>query len=183
MPFFRMRHGRHASRHVDANYDERAVMVRGRKREAAGAKAVIVSLQRGLTSMGPLRAAAALMRLNQRNGFDCPGCAWPEERGGRKLAEFCENGAKAVAEEAAKRVVTPEFFARHSIADLRSPGRRSEPNVLTLDAADERAGQVVGLTDGIDVWQTTVQFAHDGFELQLRHVTAETEMGTAAAKR
>ena len=58
------------------------------------------------------------LRLNQRHGFDCPGCAWPEEHGGRKLAEFCENGAKAVAEEATKRVVTPEFFARHSIADL-----------------------------------------------------------------
>ncbi len=68
--------------------------------------------------MGPLRTAASLVRLNQRNGFDCPGCAWPEEPGGRKFAEFCENGAKAVAEEATKRVVTPDFFARHSIADL-----------------------------------------------------------------
>ncbi len=51
----------------------------------------------------PVRTAAALARLNQRHGFDCPGCAWPEEHGGRKLAEFCENGAKAVAEEATKR--------------------------------------------------------------------------------
>ena len=59
-------------------------------------KAVMVSLQRGVTSMGPLRTAAALVRLNQRKGFDCPGCAWPEEHGGRKFAEFCENGAKAV---------------------------------------------------------------------------------------
>ena len=67
----------------------------------------MVSLQRGLKSMGALRTAAALARLNQRKGFDCPGCAWPEEHGGRKLAEFCENGAKAVAEEATKRVVTP----------------------------------------------------------------------------
>ena len=66
----------------------------------------------------PVRTAAALARLNQRHGFDCPGCAWPEEHGGRKLAEFCENGAKAVAEEATKRVVTPEFFARHSVAEL-----------------------------------------------------------------
>ncbi len=83
----------------------------------------MVSMQRGVTSMGPLRTAAALVRLNQRKGFDCPGCAWPEEHGGRKFAEFCENGAKAVAEEATKRVVTPDFFARHSIADLRAAPR------------------------------------------------------------
>ncbi|EUA42536.1 molybdopterin oxidoreductase family protein [Mycobacterium xenopi 4042] len=76
--------------------------------------------------------------MNQRNGFDCPGCAWPEEPGGRKIAEFCENGAKAVAEEATKRVVTPEFFARHSIADLEArpeywlsqQGRLTHPMVL-----------------------------------------------------
>ena len=77
-------------------------------------------MRRGFEQMGPLRTAAALTRLNQRHGFDCPGCAWPEEHGGRKLAEFCENGAKAVAEEATKRVVTPEFFARHSVAERDS---------------------------------------------------------------
>jgi hypothetical protein len=58
--------------------------------------AVMVSLRRGLKAMGALRTGAALARLNQRHGFDCPGCAWPEEHGGRKFAEFCENGAKAV---------------------------------------------------------------------------------------
>ena len=105
-----------AQRDVDVEYDEHAVTITPPEREAAGVKAVMVSLQRGLTSMGPLRTAATWAKLNQRDGFACPGCAWPEEH--RKLAEFCENGAKAVAEEAAKRVVTPEFFARHSIADL-----------------------------------------------------------------
>lgn len=85
-----------ASRDVLADYDEQAVTVAPRKREAAGVRAVMVSLQRGMQQMGALRTAAALARLNQRNGFDCPGCAWPEEPGGRKLAEFCENGAKAV---------------------------------------------------------------------------------------
>src|SRR6202048_5244882 len=123
---------------IDAGYDERAVTVTPPKHEAAGVKAVMVSLQRGLESMGALRTAAALARLNQRHGFDCPGCAWPEEHGGRKLPEFCENGAKAVAEEATKRVVTPEFFARHSIADLAArpeywlsqQGRLTHPMVL-----------------------------------------------------
>ncbi|GJO01220.1 putative oxidoreductase [Mycobacterium marinum] len=101
-------------------------------------RAVLVSLQRGLEQMGALRTAAALARLNQRNGFDCPGCAWPEEPGGRKLAEFCENGAKAVAEEATRRTVTPEFFARHSVTELLAKpeywlsqqGRLSHPMVL-----------------------------------------------------
>ena len=129
---------RHPNRDIDAGFDEHAVTVTGPEHEAAGVKAVMVSLQRGLESMGAVRTAAALARLNQRHGFDCPGCAWPEEHGGRKLAEFCENGAKAVAEEATKRVVTPEFFARHSIADLEGrpeywlsqQGRLTHPVVL-----------------------------------------------------
>lgn len=123
---------------IDADYDEHNVISTGAKHEAAGVEAVLVSMRRGFEQMGPLRTAAALSRLNQRHGFDCPGCAWPEEHGGRKLAEFCENGAKAVAEEATKRVVTPEFFARHSVAELETKpeywlsqqGRLSRPMVL-----------------------------------------------------
>ncbi|HEX3545133.1 MAG TPA: FdhF/YdeP family oxidoreductase [Mycobacterium sp.] len=125
-------------RDIDVVYDEHAVVTTGAEHEAAGVKAVLVSLQRGLESMGAVRTAAALARINQRHGFDCPGCAWPEEHGGRKLAEFCENGAKAVAEEATTRVLTPGFFARHSIADLQArpeywlskQGRLAEPMVL-----------------------------------------------------
>jgi anaerobic selenocysteine-containing dehydrogenase len=132
---------RHPDRDIDADFDEHAVVVPGPKHEAAGVNAVMVSLQRGLESMGAVRTAAALARLNQRHGFDCPGCAWPEEHGGRKLAVFCENGAKAVAEEATTRVVTPEFFARHSIADLEGhpeywlsqQGRLTHPVVVALD--------------------------------------------------
>lgn len=123
---------------VDASYDERDIEITGAKHEAAGVKAVMVSMQRGFSEMGPLRTAATLSRLNQRHGFDCPGCAWPEEHGGRKLAEFCENGAKAVAEEATKRVVTTDFFARHSVAELSAKpeywlsqqGRLTHPMVL-----------------------------------------------------
>lgn len=126
------------ARDIDADYDEHHVISTGAKDEAAGVKAVLVSMQRGFEQMGPLRTAAALTKLNQRHGFDCPGCAWPEEHGGRKLAEFCENGAKAVAEEATKRVVTPEFFARHTIAELETKpeywlsqqGRLAQPMVL-----------------------------------------------------
>ena len=88
------------------------------KRVAAGVPAVLVALRHSLAQMGPLRTAETLAKVNQREGFDCPGCAWPEEPGGRRLAEFCENGAKAVAEEATRRMVTPEFLAAHSVADL-----------------------------------------------------------------
>ena len=129
---------RHPDHDIDATFDEHAVVATGAEHEAAGVKAVMVSLQRGLEQMGPVRTAAALARLNQRHGFDCPGCAWPEEPGGRKLAEFCENGAKAVAEEATKRTVTPEFFGRHSVAELAAQpeywlsqqGRLTHPMVL-----------------------------------------------------
>ncbi|EWC61932.1 putative formate dehydrogenase oxidoreductase protein [Actinokineospora spheciospongiae] len=92
--------------------------VREPKRWAAGIPGVAVSLNRGVQQMGAARTARTLRLLNQREGFDCPGCAWPEPQGHRKLAEFCENGAKAVAEEATRRRVGPEFFAEHSVAEL-----------------------------------------------------------------
>lgn len=122
----------------DASFDEHAIVTSAPKSEAAGVKAVMVSLRRGIEQMGVTRTAATLTRLNQRHGFDCPGCAWPEDAGGRKVAEFCENGAKAVAEEATRRVVTPEFFARHSVAELdgqpeywlSQQGRLTHPMVL-----------------------------------------------------
>lgn len=129
---------RASGKDVDSDYHEHDVTVAPRKGEAAGLRAVWVSLQRSLGQMGLVRTGAAWARLNQRNGFDCPGCAWPEEQGGRKIAEFCENGAKAVAEEATSRVITPEFFARHSVEELSSKpeywlsqqGRLTHPMVL-----------------------------------------------------
>jgi molybdopterin-dependent oxidoreductase alpha subunit len=68
--------------------------------------------------MGVVRALETLSKVNQKDGFDCPSCAWPDPDGERKLAEFCENGAKAVASEATKKRVTPAFFAEHSVAAL-----------------------------------------------------------------
>ena len=63
-----------------------------------------------------------LLKLNQKDGFDCPSCAWPDPDGERKTAEFCENGAKAVASEATTKRLTPEVFRRHSIPEmLRQP--------------------------------------------------------------
>jgi len=86
---------------------------------AAGLPGVTHGLRTGLTQMGVRRTALTLLRVNQPDGFDCPGCAWPEPAPGRRShAEFCENGAKAVAEEATLRRVTADFFAAHPIPAL-----------------------------------------------------------------
>ncbi|MVU80754.1 FdhF/YdeP family oxidoreductase [Nocardia sp. ET3-3] len=124
-------------------YDENDVVVTREKTHAAGVPAVVVSLRRGIEQMGAVRTARTLSALNQRDGFDCPGCAWPETPGHRKYAEFCENGAKAVADEATRRTVTPEFFSTHSVRDLLGrtdywlgqQGRLTHPMVLYPDAS------------------------------------------------
>ncbi|MBB5918694.1 molybdopterin-dependent oxidoreductase alpha subunit [Nocardia transvalensis] len=118
--------------------DETELTVTPPKHEAAGLTAVAVALERGVEEMGLLRTGRTLARLNQRDGFDCPSCAWPDPTGTRRVAEFCENGAKAVAEEATLRTVTPEFFAAHPISELEGAtgywlgqqGRITEPMVL-----------------------------------------------------
>ncbi|MEV0357703.1 FdhF/YdeP family oxidoreductase [Nocardia sp. NPDC050697] len=118
--------------------DEAALEVSAPKQQAAGVTAVAVALKRSVEEMGVVRTARTLTRLNQVHGFDCPGCAWPEPSGHRRPAEFCENGAKAVAEEATLRTVDPEFFAAHSIAELEhksgywlgQQGRITHPMVL-----------------------------------------------------
>ncbi|MFE1789255.1 FdhF/YdeP family oxidoreductase [Streptomyces sp. NPDC059525] len=84
---------------------------------AAGLPAIGHTLKIANEQMGPVRTARTLLKVNQKNGFDCPGCAWPEGDK-RHTAEFCENGAKAVAEEATLRRVTPAFFAEHPLAEL-----------------------------------------------------------------
>ncbi|MEV6307950.1 FdhF/YdeP family oxidoreductase [Streptomyces sp. NPDC051840] len=84
---------------------------------AAGLPAVAHTLRTAQQQMGVRRTARTLLKVNQKDGFDCPGCAWPEGDK-RHTAEFCENGAKAVAEEATLRRVTPDFFTAHPLADL-----------------------------------------------------------------
>ncbi|MBQ0988387.1 FdhF/YdeP family oxidoreductase [Streptomyces sp. F63] len=86
-------------------------------RAAAGLPAVGRTLRMAGRQMGVRRTALTLLKVNQKDGFDCPGCAWPEGDK-RHTAEFCENGAKAVAEEATLRRVTPDFFAAHPVTAL-----------------------------------------------------------------
>lgn len=108
-------------------------------KRAAGIPAVYHSLRHVFGEAGVLRGLQALSQLNQKGGFDCPSCAWPDpddERSG--IAEYCENGAKAVADEATLKKIGAEFFAQHSVAELSAlsdyelgkKGRISEPLYL-----------------------------------------------------
>ena len=91
-----------------------------RDRAAAGFSSIWETVHRGARDMGVKRSLKTLLTINQKDGFDCPSCAWPDPDGERKTAEFCENGAKAVASEATRARVTPEFFA--AAPDLRPAG-------------------------------------------------------------
>jgi molybdopterin-dependent oxidoreductase alpha subunit len=109
-----------------------------RSKSAAGLKAVQKSLGISATEMGVIRGMRALLSLNQKDGFDCQSCAWPSPDEHRSTFEFCENGAKAVADEGTTQRITAEFFSRHSVHELaaksdhwlNAQGRLTEPMVL-----------------------------------------------------
>ena len=112
---------------------------------AAGVPAVLSTLRHIVGAAGPVAGLRLLTQVNQTRGFDCPGCAWPDPdpATGRSLAEFCENGAKAVAEEGTHRRITPEFFRKHSVEALShesdywlgSQGRLTHPMFLRRGAS------------------------------------------------
>ncbi|GAA1853367.1 FdhF/YdeP family oxidoreductase [Microbacterium koreense] len=134
-----------AKRPPASDIDESRVSVAPPADVAVGVPAVAHALKIAVEQMGVVRSIRSLTRVNQKDGFDCPGCAWPEEDR-RHVAEFCENGAKAVAEEATLRRVGPEFFAEHSIEDLAGhddwwlgqQGRLTHPMVLDEGATHYR---------------------------------------------
>ena len=127
-----------ARRALGKDVDERDMSVGSPKKSAAGVGGIVHGLAPVLEQVGVVRGTRSLLKLNQANGFDCPGCAWPDPAEGKRAhAEFCENGAKAVAEEATLRRVTREFFAEHSLTELGGKsdywlgqqGRLTEPMV------------------------------------------------------
>ncbi|MEZ5394839.1 MAG: molybdopterin-dependent oxidoreductase [Bryobacterales bacterium] len=115
----------------------REVDVDRRSRKAAGIPAIMQTMRYGLLEAGPLRSVRAFLYVNKEDGFDCQSCAWPSPDAHRKIAEFCENGAKAIADELTRRKAGPEFFAQHSIADmleqsdywLNAQGRLTHPMI------------------------------------------------------
>src|SRR5215470_2465192 len=85
---------------------------------AGGGASAMAAARFTFSEMGVIRGTRTLLQLNQKQGVDCPGCAWPEPDGERSHFEFCEEGAKHVADEATSKRVSPEFFAQWSVADL-----------------------------------------------------------------
>ena len=86
---------------------------------AVGVPAILHSMEPALLKMGVARTAKLFTSMNQKDGFDCMSCAWPDPEH-RSVAEFCENGAKAVTWEATPITVPTSFWAEHSIDDLLS---------------------------------------------------------------
>ncbi len=103
-----------------------------RARVAAGVTAVIKSMQFSWSEGGVGRGSKALLGMNQKDGFDCSSCAWPDPDEHRSVAEFCENGAKAAASDADDKAAGPEFFARHSLAQLSRMTDRDQNNAGRL---------------------------------------------------
>lgn len=116
------------------------ITVKKSKKKAAGLPAVLIAAQHGIREMGLLRSIKTLFKVNQTDGFDCPGCAWPDPEPGRRsgLGEYCENGVKAVAEEATRKKADAAFFQKYSVAELSNwsdyelgkSGRLTEPMIL-----------------------------------------------------
>ena len=104
------------------------------KHVAVGLPGILHSMEPALRQLGPKRTAELFTSINQRGGFDCMSCAWPDPDDRKKL-EFCENGAKAVIWEATPVVIPSAFWAEHSLTDLADKseywlgmqGRLSEP--------------------------------------------------------
>ena len=112
------------------------------KNSAAGIPAVVSTMKYGLTNMGVINSISKLSKVNDFHGFDCPGCAWPDPDDHRSFAEFCENGAKAVSDEATKSRVDSNFWSKWSISELsqksdfwlNSQGRLTEPMIIRQDS-------------------------------------------------
>lgn len=109
---------------------------------AAGLPAIKVALQHASKEMGVMRAVKTLSKMNQKDGFDCPGCAWPDPEEASKLGEYCENGAKALSEEATLKRVDAKFFEKYSVEELSKwsdfeigkSGRLTSPFILKPDS-------------------------------------------------
>lgn len=85
---------------------------------AAGWGSLVSSVHHVQRELGMVRGTRLLTQVNQKKGFDCPGCAWPDPDH-RSVAEFCENGVKAIAEEATIARMSPDAFAQWSIEYLK----------------------------------------------------------------
>jgi molybdopterin-dependent oxidoreductase alpha subunit len=118
------------------------------KKSAGGLPAVASAIRQVAGEAGLVRGWKALKKLNQKDGFTCPSCAWPDPDDERKsFTEYCENGAKAIAEEATSKKLDAGFFAKHTVAELAAltdheigrKGRIAEPLYLPMNAENYQA--------------------------------------------
>lgn len=115
-----------------------AITITEPKDWAAGVPAVVSAYKNVSAKVGPIKGSKLLGQMNQFKGFDCPGCAWPDPLDRRATFEFCENGAKAVADEATLKRIGAKFFAKYSVQELQEKsdrwlndqGRLTEPLIL-----------------------------------------------------
>lgn len=124
---------------AESPYQLLDLKIKSPKNWAAGVPAVIHSIDQLVLNASVLRGGRALFSMNQFGGFDCPSCAWPDPDDERsRLGEYCENGAKALAEEATSKKIGAEFFKENSVYDLAKMtdfeisqlGRIAEPMYL-----------------------------------------------------
>ncbi len=96
------------------------------KSKSVGFPAIWSSLKHMKRYMDWPDALKSSLKMNQKGGFDCPGCAWPDPDDDRsRVGEYCENGIKALAEESSFNVIGSEFFKKHSISELRKWDERA----------------------------------------------------------
>ncbi len=146
-----------------------SLKVTSRAKNSAGFGAIKSSLGQMFKYMNPVDAFKLSLKINQKGGFDCPGCAWPDPDDERSsLGEYCENGIKAMAEEAQNKTIGAHFFAEHTVEELSEwsdfeigkSGRLAEPMYLpkgathyqpiTWEAAFEKVGEHLNALDHPD---------------------------------
>ncbi|WP_412971086.1 FdhF/YdeP family oxidoreductase [Glaciecola sp. MF2-115] len=132
------------------------VQISKQKQDAAGLKAVINAYKHAATKVGPIDGSKLLIEVNQIEGFDCPGCAWPDPMGKKSTFSFCENGAKAIADEATTKKADEAFFANNSITFLKTKSDRwlnEQGRLVSPLYKAERADhyKVISWTDAIDL--------------------------------
>lgn len=129
---------KHKKSHAQTPEEITGIKVKSSKKSAGGIPAILSTFKHAYNEMGVVRSVKTLSKVNQKDGFDCQSCAWPNPDQERQVAEFCENGAKAVADEATRKRVTPEFFKKWRVSELTQKsdfwlgkqGRITHPMVL-----------------------------------------------------
>ena len=118
--------------------EELAPTVKRTGKSAAGIPSIISTAKHSIPKMGVIRSVKTLSKVNKFSGFDCPGCAWPDPDHKRSFAEFCENGAKSIADEATKNRADSKFWSKWKLSELskksdqwlNSRGRITTPQII-----------------------------------------------------